>query len=341
MVTREPLLNALVAYLAESRDQILENPDAHHKLVFSRANLNEVRAAFSRMICRGESRLHRLCRLLADTLFDHAYALQGVVIGELPATGDRFTLSKPLRERDLYVFTDLDLGNRLLADMRYRHGHDWTQPTLVANFVEYQPRAKGLSGVHKMISRIKAEEEIWNKVVDEIFDLDELIQRDKQLQRLSRYVKDVFGVKIVVGSEEEAQKLHAQLETIVFAANQLAEAEVPFLERTRTLRFIEVKNYLTNGRKKGSGWEAMKSVVEWFDKCFEIQIQPLPNYFLEREYLTRESHAAFKERRERVRDQIAERLPLVGFYRETLRFLFRSPDGPPPRLDNVEIELGP
>ena len=33
-----------------------------------------------------------------------------------------------------------------------------------------------------MVSRIKAEEQIWNKVVDTIFDLDRLVQLDKQLR---------------------------------------------------------------------------------------------------------------------------------------------------------------
>ena len=32
-------------------------------------------------------------------------------------------------------------------------------------------------GVFKCISRIKAEEEIWNKVVDEIFEIDNLVKR--------------------------------------------------------------------------------------------------------------------------------------------------------------------
>ena len=56
-------------------------------------------------------------------------------------------------------------------------------------------------GVFKCISRIKAEEEIWNKVVpvlvelkftwnlevvDEIFEIDNIVKREKQLRHLSR-----------------------------------------------------------------------------------------------------------------------------------------------------------
>ena len=85
---------------------------------------------------------------------------------------------------------------------------------MVANFVEYQPLVENRHGIHKMISRIKAEEEIWNKVCDEIFRIDELLERDKELRALSRYVKDVFGVKVVVGTPDDARKLQTTLESV-------------------------------------------------------------------------------------------------------------------------------
>ena len=39
------------------------------------------------------------------------------------------------------------------------------------------------------------------------FSLDELISRDKELRQLSHFVKDVFGLKVVVGDAANAQKL--------------------------------------------------------------------------------------------------------------------------------------
>ena len=56
---------------------------------------------------------------------------------------------------------------------------------------------------------------------------------------------------------------------------------------------------------KASGWEAIKSVFQWWDTMIEVQVQPLANYQQERERLTRESHAGFKSRREALRNQIA------------------------------------
>ena len=73
--------------------------------------------------------------------------------------------------------------------------------------------------------------------------------------------------------------------------------------------------------------------------AFEIQIQPLSNYFREREKLTRESHAAFKANRESIRNRLAEVYPLMGYYRDLLRWLFVDPEDTPPHHPNVEIHL--
>ena len=53
--------------------------------------------------------------------------------------------------------------------------------------------------------------------------------------------------------------------------------------------------------------------------------------------MSRESHAGFKERREALRNQVAGAIPLFGFYRDLLRWLFLSPDEPSPTFEAVEI----
>jgi len=80
-------------------------------------------------------------------------------------------------------------------------------------------------------------------------------------------------------------------------------------------------------------------VFNWWDSTIEVQVQPLWNYHQEREYLTRASHAGFKERREMLRNQVADTLPLFGFYRDLLRWLFLSPDEPAPTFEAVEIVI--
>ena len=68
-------------------------------------------------------------------------------------------------------------------------------------------------------------------------------------------------------------------------------------------------------------------------------MQPLSNFLHERERLTRESHASFKSTRERVRDEVAQRLPLFAFYRALLKWLFVDPSSEQPRQEGVEVVL--
>jgi hypothetical protein len=339
LVTHEPLLNEMVVYLDAMRQRMIAAPEERHTLTFSRSSLGEVRKAFARMIRQGEERLHRVCELLCDTFLDSKYMLQSVVIGEVDTTRERFTLTQSVSSADLYSQTDLDLGTRQLRRLRYHDGAVWSRASLVANVVEYQPAAKNEWGVHKFISRIKAEEEIWNKVVDGIFGLDRLVRSDKQLRHLGRFVKDIFGVKAIVGAPHAARALHDALLKLRWSPAVLEQHGVPVRPATSRLEFIEVKDYMSLGGRKATGWEAIKSVFRWWDSMIEVQVQPLWNYHQEREYLTQESHAGFKTRREALRNQIAETIPLFGFYRDLLRWLFLSPAEPAPAFKFVDIVL--
>jgi hypothetical protein len=339
LVTNEPHVNGLVRYLDAMRRRVDASPDHVHVFEFSRAQLAEVRTAFARTIRRGEEKLHRVCELLCDTFFDSAYTLQSVVIGEVETTKERFTLVKIISPGELYSQTDLDLGNRQLRRLRYHDGAAWSHAALVANVVEYQPAGMNQWSIHKVISRIKAEEQIWNKVVDTIFGFDRLVRSDKQLRHLGSFVKDVFGVKVVVGDPEAVRALHEALLKLRWKPGVLAKHGVPVLRSTSHLEFIEVKDYMAKVGRKETGWEAIKSVFQWWDSTIEVQVQPLWNYHQEREYLTRESHAGFKARREALRNQIAGTIPLFGFYRDLLRWLFLSPSEPAPTFEAVEIVL--
>ena len=215
-MTNEPHVNELVSYLDAMRHRIEAAPDEIHVFEFSRSRLADVRTAFARMIRHGEEQLHKVCELLCETFLDSTYTLQSVVIGEVETTKERFTLVKSISPGDLYSQTDLDLGTRQLQRLRYHDGGAWSRASLVANVVEYQPAGMNEWGIHKFISRIKAEEQIWNKVVDSIFGFDTLVNADKQLRHLGGFVKDVFGVKAVVGDPDGRAR----------AARRAAEAAV-------------------------------------------------------------------------------------------------------------------
>ncbi|MGE3510094.1 MAG: hypothetical protein AB7N65_14560 [Vicinamibacterales bacterium] len=338
LVADEPLVNDLVVYLDQMRRRIDADPTSSHTFTFSRSKLRKVRSAFARMIRHGETRLHRFCELAGETFLDGRYALQSVAIGSAVTTQERFTVVQDITAADLYSHTDLDLGNRQVQRFRYFDGRRWSRATLVANVVEYQPEAVNDWRIFKMVSRIKAEEQIWNKVVDTIFALDRLVTLDKQLRHLNRFVKDVFGVKFVVGDPDGVRALQEALLTLEWAPDRLARHKVPIQPSTRRLECLEVKDYMDARRgMKASGWQAMKSVFHWWDTMIEVQVQPLANYLQERERLTRESHAGFKARREALRNQIAAAIPLFGFYRDLLKWLFLAPDSPSPTFESVSI----
>jgi hypothetical protein len=337
MVSRAPGLNALVVALQRHR-QALDAGEGGSRLAFSRAEVATARAEFSDMIRRGERDLHLFASLLAER-FLGTVQRRSVVIGEIERTRERFTITVDVTEEEVIGSTDIDLGNRVLARLAIADHRGWLRAGLVSNVVEYEANAPTEHSVYRLLTRIKAEEEIWNKVADEIFELDRLVLRDKQLRHLGRYVKDVFGVKIVVGSKEDAERLQPLLESLRFDDAQLIARQLPLTEEHRALRFHEVKNYLDQESRKRSGWSAMKSVVAWGGRTFEVQVQPLSNFLHERERLTRESHASFKTTRERVRDEIAARMPLFGFYRSLLRWLFVDPTEAPPIHEGVEVVL--
>jgi len=331
MVSRAPALNELVLMLQSS----LQNPG---ELRFSRAQVIQARAEFSAMIRRGERDLHSLAGLLAERLLG-AYHLKSVAIGEIEKTRARFTLSVDVSEAEVIGSTDLDLGTRILARLAIANQREWLRATLISNVVEYEATEPNASAVFRILTRIKAEEEVWNKVADEIFNLDSIVLKDKQLRHLGRYVKDVFGIKVVVATPEDAARVHDALMALSFEDGQLAARKISQNEAHRRLQLVEVKDYLNADSRKQSGWSAIKSVVLWSGRTFEVQVQPLSNFLHERERLTKESHAGFKSTRERVRDEVAARTPLFGFYRSLLRWLFVDPSTEPPLHPGVEVKL--
>ena len=323
MVTREPVLNRFVSYLTGFLDGLRLAPDQVHELTLSQTELREVRRVFGEMILRGERRLHQLASLLCNTLF-HQYQIASVVVGEVEGGTERFVLTQQLSEDDLLHTSDIDLGTRQLSKLRFRIQDEWRAASLVANFVEYQPTEPNSFGVHKIISRIKAEEEIWNKVADEIFDLDGMIARDKQMSHLSYFVKDVFGLKIVVGSTADVARLKNWLTDFRWGSDDFSRLQIEATKMAEALHVLEEKDYLSQENQKESGWSALKLVVSWMDKTFEIQIQSLRNYLSEQEFLTKESHAGFKARREQLRDDIAARDPHFAYIRALLFWMFRG-----------------
>ncbi|HTY59961.1 MAG TPA: hypothetical protein VMF59_14160 [Bacteroidota bacterium] len=332
MAVQDPVLHKFISYLAEKKAEQESRPGLHVRIELSRAFMNSVRESFRQSILNGERHLHVMAHVLGTRLLDGGYELHSNVFGVLPG-GEKhpFLIRERITRETLFSHTDLDLGNQMLGKFRYRTNEEWTPLELSANFVEYIPLGKTTSGVNRITSRVKAEEELWNKVTDEMFGLDRIVERDKHLHKYSKYIKDIFGVKIVCDDDAACLRVHRLLEGLT--SGECAQAisgvapqgepngpapDAPFLE------FVETKDYLTcdESQLKRTGWKALKSVVRWKNQLLEIQVQPLANYYLELDHMAGPSHRSFKHQRDTLRSEIAASLPLYGFYRDLLRMLF-------------------
>ncbi len=334
MVMDDQVLHSFISYLAEKKQELEENPDRHIKLEFKRIFMLSVRHSFRQNILEGERHLHTLAHLLATLLLGEDFDLHSNVIGILP-DGDRpFLIRERITQQTLFSELDIDLGNHLLDNFRYQKDRAWLPLELSANFVEYIPQAETRTRVNRLTSRVKAEEELWNKVADELFHMDDLISRDKHLRQYSKFVKDIFGIKIVCEDENSCLNAHEMLKTLELNESIKEKlADMPQCCNGRAndgklLEFIESKNYLTcsPSEMKKTGWKAIKSVAKWHDRLFELQVQPLGNYYLELDHMAGPSHSSFKKQRDRLRDEVSERIPLYGFYRKLLQMLFMGTD---------------
>lgn len=339
LLVEEPELHHLIGTLKAVSQQ--GGPDCGQatRLVFSRKMLERARSAFAQTILQGELRLHTLSRLLAREILGPDFEISSSVIGRLPSSGERFTLARTISLQELLSSTDLDLGSRELERLKFRTSEGWEQAELVANFVHYEGKNPNRFHTLKLISRIKAEQAIWNKVVDHIFDFDQLVKADKQLKHLSPFVKDVFGIKLLTSDEKRAYQLQNLLMDWEFQACSLAELGLEVGPETQRFQVLEIKDYLADDGAKRSGWKAIKSVVRWSGQTFELQVQPLANFYRERERFTQESHQGFKARREELRERVAREIPLFGFYHKLLKWMFVDPNGPKPHMNNFIVEL--
>ncbi len=329
----DPVLHRFISYLSEKKAEQESNPDIHIQIELSHQSIASVRDSFRQSILDGERHMHVLSHLLASMLLEGDFELHSNVIGVLPGDEERpFLIRERITKDKLLSVTDIDLGNQMLDNFRYHQDRAWVPLELSANFIEYIPSCRPSTGVNRLTSRVKAEEELWNKVADEIFLIDQLVERDKHLRQYSKFIKDIFGIKIVCEDEATCLRVHAALVTATVADSDWAKLgalqnSIPPNERSQSehlLEFVETKDYLTcpPSKMKKTGWRALKSVSKWHDRLFEIQVQPLSNYFLELDHMSGPSHRSFKLQRDSLRQEVARRIPLYGFYRDLLKMLF-------------------
>ncbi len=171
----------------------------------------------------------------------------------------------------------------------------------IVSFVKGVAEEENLFGIHLISSRIKTPSDLAYKVADILFDIDEMFRRDKILNRYSQIVKDVYGIKVITRDLLALQRT------------------IQWFYRLPRQEILEAKDYLGLRRKK-SGFQAYKFVIQRNHQVYEVQLQT--DAMLERENLGfPENHLTYKERQMRLRARLGKRYEEVY---KTLEILFCS-----------------
>lgn len=296
---------------------------------------------------RGEQTLYDIATLMCHRLtgarqIEHvARVVVGLKEEDESPGAKRIVIEEHITRENLKRFTDYSLAQRIARRYRYRESHEQPFGVLYprASFLELWPlESREDAPATRVLTRVKSSDQIWNKVCDALFEIDTIVQRDKILNGGSKYIKDVFGIKILTPRRVDSYTVNETLANMAFTAEELASFGIHALPGTHRLELLEHKDYLALApeQKKRTGWEALKNVYRWGSEVIEVQIQTEANYFLEAMHLTDTSHRTFEMHRRKMRRRLEEIVPHYGSFRRLLKLLFRRDDE---ELDALEGEL--
>jgi hypothetical protein len=311
-----------------------ENGSTAPTLELSRQDIEHARAHWEDHVLAGERRLYDLATLLARRLTGtlKVQLVARLVAGpreEEESEEARIVIEEPISREMLERVTDFTLAARIARHYLYRPQYTAPFGKLYprASFLEFRPlEANDSAPAARVLTRVKANDQIWNKVCDALFDIDALAVRDKLFNTATKYVKDVFGIKVLTARNDESYQAHQMLLGMQLSADDLAFVKRPGAHAE--LELLEHKDYLSlpTDQKKLTGWEAIKNVYRWDGQLFEVQIQTEANYFLEVADLTQTSHRTFEMQRRNLRRQLEERVPHYRDFRMLLKSVF-APKG--------------
>jgi len=337
MLVRDERTNLLLKKLANQVQALRASAESGTEppiLTLHRSEIELCRDQWENGVLHGEHRLYDLATLMAWRITDSrrvelvARVLAGPKEEEESVAAPRIVIEERISREELKRVTDYSLAQRITRHYRYRPRYEDPFGKLYAraSFLEMRPLDVGDDGIGtRVMTRVKANEQIWNKVCDALFDIDAFVQRDKILNSRSKYIKDVFGVKVLTQRRSESYLVDTRLRAMRFRRREIEELGLTWDPSLEFLDLVEHKDYLAlpTDQKKRTGWEALKSVFRWGGQIFEVQIQTEANYFLEVLDLTDTSHRTFEMQRRRMRWELEERIPHYRDMRRVLKFLFR------------------
>lgn len=261
-------------------EQIRDTIKHTGELLISKEDVCHVREVFSAAIEAGERRLYRFAQELTDRMVGYSPSLFLEVWGKCPQRGHREIHKTQARlAGDFHDLTDQGDSYRTALHAPFCCCDEAT--VSIASFVKGIVEKENPFGIRLISTRIKTPSNLAYKVADILFDIDRMFCRDKVLNQYSQVVKDVYGIKVIT-------KDLAALQKTIQWFNGLPRHEL-----------LEAKDYL-GSRKKKSGFEAYKIVIQRNRQIFEVQLQT--EAMLERETIGfQENHLTYKEKQMRLR----------------------------------------
>ncbi len=338
LLVRNDRTNRLLAGLAQQLDALQLASTKGDELPVLEMSVREVayaRAQWQAAVLAGEHRLYDLATLLTWKLARtrRIQLVARVLVGpseEAEKDGARIVIEETITRQRLKRTTDHTLAARIARRYKYRTAVNEPFGKLYAraSYLELRPLETSEDiAATRVLTRVKANDQIWNKVCDALFDVDAVVQRDKMLNAGSKYIKDVFGIKILTARREDSYRVDALMSQMAFEPELVAELALSAGERIEhlpPLELVERKDYLSlpPEQKKRTGWEAIKNVYRWGGQLFEVQIQTEANYYAEAWDLSNTSHRTFEMQRRNMRRQLEERVPHYREFRRILKAIF-------------------
>ena len=338
LLTTDGRVHALFALLAGQLEAMREADVRGERPPVLRLRSSDVeyaRARWDDSILRGERLLYNLATLLAWRFLGTRDFQTVVRIVAGPDEGyepeSRIVIEERLDPSTFERVSDHTLASRIAQRYQYRPHHDEPFGRLYprASFLEFRASdpadEPNVAVATRVLTRLKVDEQIWNKVCDAFFGIDDLVQRDKILNTMSRFIKDIFGIKVLTPTPEASFEVDRALATMRFRPDELAALGVEAAAAAEELRVIERKDYLTPppSERKQTGWAAIKNVHRWAGQIFEVQIQTESNYVGEQSRLSSASHFTFQMRRRVLRHRLEEVVPYYREFRRVLKALFK------------------
>jgi len=323
----QPALHrAVIDQIHRATLEAVAEPWSMQELVFSPAEVKELRNMAETSYLDGQRKMTKLGQLLAARVMSSGYECRSMVTGESGADTEEFRISQvvPLEGLNGNVGS-LDLAQQQLQGLKVGQVMGgWKEAGIVDHSVEFEAlESNEQHGVVKVLTHARPGAELWRFIANSVFDI-----KYAEMGATAEGHHSMFEIKILVESLSQADLLHRDLRLIHFKDSELIGLHVPVSDASRSVELVsQTKSH-------------RKSKIVWQGIGMSIQVQTLDEHYIESELSTMAVRAQEEARREDVCQELERRVSLFKFSRDLLHWLFASSSmRHPPSSDRITVKL--